>query len=127
MPEGMTSEKLLNNIMETLSDGISKQKSGSFFEEEFSNTLNTKFNKLFGRQKPVHHILGGGKCKICSLLLSLVSWLVEAIYNFFFLRIKACPRTSRPYGGLNSRPFGPCDRSYYRLPSATQLNWLIYY
>ncbi|MFS8013992.1 putative aldose 1-/Glucose-6-phosphate 1-epimerase, galactose mutarotase-like domain superfamily [Helianthus anomalus] len=35
---------------------------GSFFaEEEKPHSVRTEFNKLFGRQKPVHHILGGGK------------------------------------------------------------------
>lgn len=71
MPEGITSENLLNNIMETLSDGIAKQKSGSFFEES-SKSVTSKFSKLFGRQKPIHHILGGGKCRIS---VCFVSWL----------------------------------------------------
>ncbi|KAM0030402.1 hypothetical protein Hdeb2414_s0018g00536681 [Helianthus debilis subsp. tardiflorus] len=46
--------------MDSLSD--KKQSSGSFFaEEEKPHSVRTEFNKLFGRQKPVHHILGGGK------------------------------------------------------------------
>lgn len=61
MPENITSENLLNNIMETLAEGVHKQKSGSFFEEEISNPVVCKLNRLFGRQEPVHKVLGGGK------------------------------------------------------------------
>lgn len=61
MPEGITPENLFNNIMDSLSDNVPKQKSVSFFEEDKSNSVSSQFNKLFGRQKPVHHILGGGK------------------------------------------------------------------
>ncbi|XP_057506159.1 reticulon-like protein B8 isoform X2 [Actinidia eriantha] len=61
MPEGITAEGLLNNLMETLADNVSKQSSVSFFEEEKSSSVSDQFNRLFGRQKPVHHLLGGGK------------------------------------------------------------------
>ncbi|KAK2983451.1 hypothetical protein RJ640_026734 [Escallonia rubra] len=61
MPEGITAEKIFNNVMETLSDSASKQKHVSFFEEEKSSSVASQFNRLFGRQKPVHHLLGGGK------------------------------------------------------------------
>ncbi|KAJ9172818.1 hypothetical protein P3X46_016025 [Hevea brasiliensis] len=60
MAEKITAEKFLNNLVETLADSIPKQKSVSFFEEETSS-VTSKFNRLFGRQKPVHHLLGGGK------------------------------------------------------------------
>lgn len=68
MPEGISAENLMNNIMETLGDGLSKQKPGSFFGEEKSNSASAQINRLFGRQKPVHHILGGGKCNVPSPL-----------------------------------------------------------
>ncbi|XP_057461424.1 reticulon-like protein B8 [Actinidia eriantha] len=61
MPEGIKAEGFLNNLVETLADNVSKQKSVSFFEEEKSSSASDQFNRLFGRQKPVHHILGGGK------------------------------------------------------------------
>ncbi|GAA0185561.1 membrane traffic protein [Lithospermum erythrorhizon] len=61
MPEGITPENLLNNIMDTLSDNMSRQNSGSFFQEDRTSSVTCQFNRLFGRQKPVHHILGGGK------------------------------------------------------------------
>ncbi|GAA0138955.1 membrane traffic protein [Lithospermum erythrorhizon] len=60
MPEGRTPENLLGNIMETLSDNLSRQNSGSFPQEDRSNSVTSQFNRLFGREKPVHHILGGG-------------------------------------------------------------------
>ena len=61
MSEKITAEKLLNTLVETLTE---KQKSGSFFEEDKSSSVSYQFNRLFGRQKPVHHILGGGKCMV---------------------------------------------------------------
>lgn len=69
MSERTIAEDLLNNIVESIADGLSKQKSlskqtsGSFFEQEKSSSVNSQLNRLFGRQKPVHHILGGGKCR----------------------------------------------------------------
>lgn len=56
-------ENLLNNFVETLAESTTKQKSVSFFGEEKSESVSSQFNRLFGRQKPVHHLLGGGKCK----------------------------------------------------------------
>lgn len=66
MPEGITAESLMNNIMDTISEGVSKHKNVSFFEEDKAKSVTSQFNRLFGREKPVHHILGGGKCKIFS-------------------------------------------------------------
>lgn len=62
MPEGITAESLLDNIKETLSDTIhsDKKKSVSFFEEK-PESVTSQFGRLFGREKPVHHLLGGGK------------------------------------------------------------------
>lgn len=61
MSDKITAEGLLNSLVETIAE---KQKSVSFFEEDKSNSVSSQFNRLFGRQKPVHHILGGGKCMI---------------------------------------------------------------
>ncbi|KAK9132640.1 hypothetical protein Scep_012168 [Stephania cephalantha] len=61
MPEGITAENLLNTIMETFADDVPKKKSVSFFEEEKSDSVSSQINRLFGREKPVHKILGGGK------------------------------------------------------------------
>ncbi|XP_054817303.1 reticulon-like protein B8 [Prosopis cineraria] len=51
-------ENLLNSLVDTVTE---KKKSVSFFEEENSSSVSTHFRRLFGREKPVHHILGGGK------------------------------------------------------------------
>lgn len=63
MPEGITAESLLNNIKDSLSDygSSSKHKSETFFEHDKSDSISAQFNRLFGREKPVHHLLGGGK------------------------------------------------------------------
>ncbi|XP_059664895.1 reticulon-like protein B8 isoform X2 [Cornus florida] len=98
MPEGITAENLLNNLMETISDGGSKQKSVSFFEEEKSNPVTSQFNRLFGREKPVHHIFGGGKAadvllwrnkKISASFLTGATgiWVLFEWLNYNFLSL----------------------------------------
>lgn len=72
MPEGITAESLVNNIMETISDGVSKHKKVSFFEEGNSNSAASQFNRLFGREKPVHHLLGGGKCRTRLYIMFII-------------------------------------------------------
>ncbi|KAJ7960619.1 Reticulon-like protein [Quillaja saponaria] len=92
MPEKITAENLFNNLVET----ISEQKSG--FEEEISNSATSKFNRLFGRQKPVHHLLGGGKSadillwrnkKISSSVLTIATavWVLFEWLNYHFLTL----------------------------------------
>ncbi|ONK74419.1 uncharacterized protein A4U43_C03F6020 [Asparagus officinalis] len=87
-------EKLLNNIMESFADGGSKQK--RFFDE--GTSVSTQMNKLFGRQKSVHHILGGGKSadvllwrskKISSSVLvgATAVWVLFEWLNYHFLTI----------------------------------------
>lgn len=62
MPEGIKPEDLIHNIMDSLTDNKHhKQNSDSFSFEEKSRSVSSQLNKLFGREKPVHHILGGGK------------------------------------------------------------------
>lgn len=63
MSEKITAEDILHNIAETLAEQGQKAKSVSFFgEDSKSSSVASQINRLFGRQKPVHHILGGGKC-----------------------------------------------------------------
>ncbi|KAL3502459.1 hypothetical protein ACH5RR_036908 [Cinchona calisaya] len=96
MPEGISAEELVNNIMETLSDGASKHKSVSFFEEQKSGSVSSQLNRLFGRQKPIHHLLGGGKSadvllwrnkKISSGVLAGAAavWVLFEWLNYHFL------------------------------------------
>lgn len=98
MPEGISAENLMNNIMETLGDGLSSQKPGSFFGEEKSKSASTQFNRLFGREKPVHHILGGGKSadvllwrnkKISAgvLISATTVWVLFEWLNYNFLSL----------------------------------------
>ncbi|KAK6238498.1 hypothetical protein QUC31_003967 [Theobroma cacao] len=98
MPEKITSEDFLNNLAETIADSVSKQKSVSFFEGEKSNSVVSSFNRLFGRQRPVHHILGGGKSadvllwrnkKISSSVLAGATaiWVLFEWLNYHFLTL----------------------------------------
>lgn len=98
MPEGITAENLLNNIMDTLSDGAPKHKSSSFFQEESESSVTTQLNRLFGRQKPIHHCLGGGKSadsmlwrnkKISATVLvsATAIWVLFEWLNYNFLSL----------------------------------------
>ncbi|MCD7450137.1 Reticulon-like protein B8 [Datura stramonium] len=98
MPEGITAENLLNNIMESLSDGGPKHKSASFFQEESESSVSAQFNRLFGRQKPIHHCLGGGKSadsmlwrnkKISAgvLVSATAIWVLFEWLNYNFLSL----------------------------------------
>lgn len=65
MPEQSrnAAEDLVSNIMETITEAAQKKKSVSFFEEDKPVAEKIK-NRLFGRQKPLHKLFGGGKCKL---------------------------------------------------------------
>ncbi|CAK7346630.1 unnamed protein product [Dovyalis caffra] len=99
MPEKITAENLINNLVETIADSVPKQKSVSFFEEE-KESVTSRFNRLFGRQKPVHHLLGGGKSadvllwrnkKISAGVLAGATaiWVLFEWLNYHFLSL-AC-------------------------------------
>ncbi|KAK9284405.1 hypothetical protein L1049_023576 [Liquidambar formosana] len=60
MPEGKTVENILNGL-EEFAENVSKKKSVSFFEEEKAKSVTSQLNRLFGRQKSIHHLMGGGK------------------------------------------------------------------
>lgn len=83
MPEKTTAENILNNIVETLAESGSKQKSVSFFGEEKSNSVASQFNRLFGRQKPVHNLLGGGKCSIADQSISAPVIYITSVLTEF--------------------------------------------
>ncbi|KAL0444764.1 UNVERIFIED_CONTAM: Reticulon-like protein B8, partial [Sesamum latifolium] len=81
-----------------ISDSVSPHKNASFFEEEKSDFVTSHINRLFGRQKPVHHILGGGKSadvllwrnkKMSASFLSGATsvWLIFEWLNYHFISI----------------------------------------
>lgn len=97
MAEKITAESIFNNLVETLADSVPKQKSVSFFEEETSS-VTSRFNRLFGRQKPVYHLLGGGKSadvllwrnkKISASVLTGATtiWVLFEWLNYHFLTL----------------------------------------
>lgn len=82
----ITPDKLLHNVMETLSGGdggTSRQNSGSFLHKETPNSDTSKFSKLFGRQKPVHHVLGGGTCRLLYTYFWSSTIIISVIVCFF--------------------------------------------
>ncbi|KAE8680731.1 Reticulon-like protein B8 [Hibiscus syriacus] len=98
MPEKITPEDLLSNLVEIVADSVSKKKSVYFFEEEKSNSVVSRFNRLFGRERPVHHILGGGKSadvllwrnkKISASVLAGATaiWVLFEWLNYHFLTL----------------------------------------
>lgn len=57
-------ESLIDKIVEKIHDHDSSSSSGSDSETEgsaASSSLKEKVFRLFGRERPVHHVLGGGK------------------------------------------------------------------
>ncbi|OWM78783.1 reticulon-like protein B8 [Punica granatum] len=91
-------ENLLGDIMETLSESVQKQEAASAIQEEISKSVNSQFNRLFGRQKSIHHVLGGGKSadvflwrnkKISGSVLvgATVVWILFEWLNYNFLSI----------------------------------------
>jgi hypothetical protein len=56
-----SAENLVTNIIESVADAVSNKKTVRFSTNE--DSVSDKVNKLIGRQKSVHHILGGGKRK----------------------------------------------------------------
>ncbi|KAI4305979.1 hypothetical protein L6164_029300 [Bauhinia variegata] len=95
MSEKITAENLLNSFVETIAE---KNKSVSFFEEEKSSSVSSQMKRLFGRQKPVHHLLGGGKSadvllwrnkKISASVIcgSTAVWVLFEWLNYHFLTL----------------------------------------
>eukprot|EP00252_Welwitschia_mirabilis_P006682 TRINITY_DN17578_c0_g1_i2.p1 TRINITY_DN17578_c0_g1~~TRINITY_DN17578_c0_g1_i2.p1 ORF type:complete len:265 (+),score=23.43 TRINITY_DN17578_c0_g1_i2:32-826(+) len=58
----VTAENLLSNFMETFADSVPKVSSHTIFDgNEDKHSIRTSLRRMFGREKPVHHLLGGGK------------------------------------------------------------------
>ncbi|XP_004499535.1 reticulon-like protein B8 [Cicer arietinum] len=95
MSEKITAENLLHNLVDTF---VEKPKKVSFFEEGNSDSVSTQINRLFGREKPVHHLLGGGKSadvmlwrnkKISASFLTgaTIVWVLFEWLNYHFLTL----------------------------------------
>ncbi|KAL5218881.1 hypothetical protein ABZP36_019565 [Zizania latifolia] len=97
MPEHSESatEKNMSSIMDTIAENLPKQKSGKFDVGSVSDKMK---EKLFGRQKSVHWVLGGGKSadvllwrnkKISSSVLALATaiWVFFEWLDYHFLTI----------------------------------------
>ncbi|XP_030462948.1 reticulon-like protein B8 isoform X1 [Syzygium oleosum] len=98
MPEKITAENLVSEIMETIAENVPKQKSVSFLEGDKSDTVTSQFNRLFGRQKPLHRLFGGGKSadvllwrnkKISASVLAgaTVIWVLFEWLDYHFLTL----------------------------------------
>jgi len=62
MPDKNIVEDVIGDLVDNFTETVQKNKHGSsFFEQE--DSVSSRFNRLFDRQKPIHHVLGGGKCK----------------------------------------------------------------
>lgn len=96
MREGRQSENIINSLVELAENVSSRKRPMSFFEEDNSHSMSAKFNRLFGRQNPIHHVLGGGKTadvmlwrnkKISASVLTgaTVVWIVFEWLNYHFL------------------------------------------
>lgn len=54
-------ESLMEKVAEKIHGGDSSSSSDS--EDEKPSELKAKIYRLFGRERPVHQVFGGGKCK----------------------------------------------------------------
>uniref|UniRef100_A0A0E0KJR8 Reticulon-like protein n=1 Tax=Oryza punctata TaxID=4537 RepID=A0A0E0KJR8_ORYPU len=88
-------EKIMSSIMDTIAENLPKQKSGKFDVGAASDKMK---DKLFGRQKTIHRVLGGGKPadvllwrnkKISSSVLALATaiWVFFEWLDYHFLTI----------------------------------------
>lgn len=64
------SDNIMSNIMDTISDKLPKQRSGRFDPGSVADVK----NKMFGRQRSLHGVLGGGKCTSSYLLMCLLTF-----------------------------------------------------
>ncbi|GAB2233611.1 hypothetical protein Droror1_Dr00002837 [Drosera rotundifolia] len=94
MPEHITAKNLINNIAESIGENYSNKN----FQEDISNVVHSQAYRLFGRQRPVHKLLGGGKSadillwrdkKISGGVLAgaTVVWVLFEWLNYHFLSI----------------------------------------
>ncbi|GAB2275222.1 Reticulon-like protein B8 [Dionaea muscipula] len=94
MSEKITSGNLMKNVMETIGDNVSNKN----LQEDITKVVNSRVNRLFGRQNPIHKVLGGGKSadvllwrnkKISGGVLAgaTAAWVLFEWLNYHFLSI----------------------------------------
>ncbi|KAF3606333.1 hypothetical protein DY000_02051013 [Brassica cretica] len=52
MPEKNIVEEAIGDLVDNFTEAVQKNK---------RDTVASRFNRLFGREKPIHHVLGGGR------------------------------------------------------------------
>ncbi|KAL1192470.1 Reticulon-like protein B8 [Cardamine amara subsp. amara] len=96
MPEKNIVEDVIGDLVDNFTESVQKNKHASFFEQE--DTVTSRLNGLFGRQKPIYHVLGGGKSadvllwrnkKISASVLmgATAVWVLFEWINFHFLSL----------------------------------------
>ncbi|KAG2318096.1 hypothetical protein Bca52824_021218 [Brassica carinata] len=90
-------EDVIGDLVDNFAETVQKKKNVSFFEQQ-EDTVASRFNRLFGREKPIHHVLGGGKSadvllwrnkKISASVLmgATAVWVLFEWINFHFLSL----------------------------------------
>ncbi|KAL9304036.1 hypothetical protein ACSQ67_021299 [Phaseolus vulgaris] len=95
-----TGESLLDKIADKLHGHDSSSSSDSDSDKKESSSIKDKVFRLFGREKPVHSVLGGGKLGHILILLLAVLFLWSNAHTFIH---KAPPRI--PVVHLPEEPF----------------------
>uniref|UniRef100_A0A1J3FD76 Reticulon-like protein n=1 Tax=Noccaea caerulescens TaxID=107243 RepID=A0A1J3FD76_NOCCA len=96
MPEKNIVEDVIGDFVDNFTESVQKKKNVSFFEQE--DTVASRFNRLFGREKPIYHVLGGGKSadvllwrnkKISASVVmgATAIWVLFEWINFHFLSL----------------------------------------
>ncbi|XP_023641546.1 reticulon-like protein B8 isoform X1 [Capsella rubella] len=96
MPEKNIVEDVIDDLVDNFTERVQKNKHVSFFEQE--DSVSSRFNRLFGRQQPIHRVLGGGKSadvllwrnkKISASVLmgATAIWVLFEWINFHFLSL----------------------------------------
>ncbi|KAJ3670027.1 hypothetical protein LUZ60_010351 [Juncus effusus] len=93
-----TAENIMSNIIESVAEAVSNSNNKSVRFNMDENPISDQMNKLFGRQKTIHNVLGGGKSadvllwrnkKISSSFLGAATalWIVFEWLDYHFLTL----------------------------------------
>ncbi|KAL9681082.1 hypothetical protein QQ045_012863 [Rhodiola kirilowii] len=96
MPERKQAENILSSLAQLAEDAT--RKNVSFFQQDETSSAATQPNRILGRQKSVHHTLGGGKSadvllwrnkKVSASVLSSATavWILFEWLNYNFLTL----------------------------------------